>query len=174
MGKFLIFDASNLGLLCSCVILSLINLPFHSVLFNSTSDGMVRVGVDHTFSLTCTANFEHLQVGNFSVNSFGWYHNGQRLTTTPGQYDLNMTNLTRQECYYIGSQHVCDRDVLYAIQVVLDFNKFMLSDAGEYICMINVTDFICDRTVLNTTTETVNVLCKCSIFSNTLIVMVVP
>ena len=143
--------------------LSFIHLSFDAVLFNSTSDGIARVGVDNTLSLTCTAYFEHLQAGNFSVNSIGWYHNGQRLTNTPGRYNFNVTSLTRPECYYNGSQYVCDRDVLYAIQVVLDFDNLMLSDDGEYICMINITDLRYDRTVLNTTTETVNVLCKCSI-----------
>ena len=131
---------------------------------------MANVGVDNTLSLTCTANFEHLQAGNFSVNSIGWYRNDQRLSTTAGQYNINVTYLTRQECYNNGSQYVCNRDVLYTIQVVLDFDNLMLSDAGEYICMINITDFRCDRTVLNTTTEIVNVLCKCPIFSITLIV----
>ena len=134
---------------------------------------MAIVGPDNTLSLTCTAYFERLQVGNFSVNSFGWYRNGQRLTNTPGQYNLNVTDLTRPECYYNGSQYVCDRDVLYAIQVVLNFDNLMLSDDGEYICMINITDFRYDRTVLNTTTETVNVLCKCSIFSNTLLLLAI-
>ena len=126
--------------------------------------------VPNTLSLTCTADFKHLQAGNFSVNSIGWYHNDQRLTTTPDRYDLNVTYLTRQECYYNGSQYVCNCDVLYTIQVVLDFDNLRLSDAGEYICMINITDLRCDRTILNTATETINVLCKCPIFSNILIV----
>ena len=134
---------------------------------NSTSNGMARFGVNNTLSLTCTADFKHLQVGNFVVDSIGWYHNGQRLTTTSGRYNINMASLKRRECYINDSQYVCHHDVLYAIQVVLDFDNLMLSDAGEYICMINITDLRYDRTVLNTTTETVNVLCKCSIFSNT-------
>ena len=71
-----------------------------------------------------------------------------------------MTSLKQQECYYNGSQYICDHDVMYAIQVVLDFDNLMLSDAGEYICMINITDFRCDRTVIKSTTETINVLCK--------------
>ena len=161
---------SNFYLYCS---LSLTNLSFDAVLFNSTSDGMAIDGPDNTLSLTCTAYFEHLQVGNFSVNSIGWYRNGQRLTNTPDQYNINVTSLTRPACYYNGSQYVCHSDVLYAIQVVLDFDNLMLSDAGEYICMINITDFRYDRTVLNTTTETVNVLCKYSIFSNALILLVI-
>ena len=130
---------------------------------------MANGGVANTLSLTCTADFKHLQAGNFSVNSIGWYHNDQRLTTTPDRYNINVTYLTRQECYYNGSQYVCNRDVLYTIQVVLNFDNLMLSDAGEYICMINITDFRCDRIVLNTTTETVNILCKCPIFSIRLI-----
>ena len=121
---------------------------------------MARVGIDNTLSLTCTANFEHLQASNFIVNSIGWYYNGQRLTTTSGRYNINVTSLKRQECYYNVSQYVCGRNVLYAIQVVLDFDNLMLSDAGEYICTINITDFRCDRTVINTTTETINILCK--------------
>ena len=131
---------------------------------------MANVGVDNTLSLTCTAYFEDLQAGNFSVNSIGWYRNDQKLSTTAGRYNINVTYLTQQECYNNGSQYVCNRDILYAIQVVLDFDNLILSDAGEYICMINITDIRCDRTVLNTTTEIVNVLCKCPIFSITLIV----
>ena len=129
---------------------------------------MARVGVDNTLSLTCTAVFKHLQGGNFTVNSIGWRRHGQRLTTTSGRYNINMTSLKRQECYYNGSQYVCDRNVLYAVQVVLDFDNLMLSDAGEYICIINITNCRCDRTVVNITTETVNVLynngdCQCSV-----------
>ena len=129
---------------------------------------MANIGVPNTLSLTCTADFKHFQAGNFSVNSIGWYHNDQRLTTTPDRYNINVTYLTRQECYYNGSQqYVCNHDVLYTIQVVLNFDYLISSDAGEYICMINITDLRYDRTVLNTTTETVNALCKCPIFSIT-------
>ena len=131
---------------------------------------MAIVGPDNTLSLTCTAYFEHLQVGNFSVNSIGWYRNGQRLTNTPDRYNINVTSLTRSGCYYNDSQYVCHPD---AIQVVLDFDNLLLSDDGEYICIINITDFRYNRTVLNTTTETVNVLCKYSIFSNALILLVI-
>ena len=46
--------------------------------------------------------------------------NGDLLNSCPSQYDLNVTYLTRQECYYNGSQYVCNHGVLYAIQVVLN------------------------------------------------------
>ena len=55
---------------------------------------MANVGVANTLSLTCTADFEHLQNGNFTVNSIGWYRNDQILTTIPGRYNIIVTYLT--------------------------------------------------------------------------------
>lgn len=94
--------------------------------------------------------------GDFQLNSIGWYRDGVRLSSVSGRYNLTESEVEQYRCSYYS----CSNETV-AVRLVLAFENFMLSDAGDYDCRVNLTDFNVSRTVVNSTTETLIIIGKC-------------
>ncbi|XP_019854703.1 PREDICTED: uncharacterized protein LOC109583711, partial [Amphimedon queenslandica] len=122
---------------------------------NTTINGTATLGPNTNLTLTCTLDYQFLS-GDFQLNSIGWYRNGARLSSVSGRYNLTESEVEQYRCRYYG-YYGCDNETV-AVRLVLAFENLMLSDAGEYDCRVNLTDFNVSRTVVNSTTETLNII----------------
>ena len=148
----------------SYIIIAFHKLNLHCIFFyytvniNTTVNGTATLGPNTNLTLTCTLDYEYLPTEDFEINSFGWYRNGACLSSVPGRYNLTETEIDQTRCEY--SYYYQCRNRTVAISLVLAFENLMASDAGEYTCRVNLTDFNFSRTVVNTTTETLNIIGK--------------
>lgn len=128
-------------------------LPFPLVELNTTINGTISLGPDTNTSLTCNVGLEYFY-GNFSINSLGWYRNGQLLTNVSGRYNITRMEIVQQRCDYDRFfNYICDNYTV-TVRLVLAFENLMTSDGGDYVCAVNITNLNYSRTVVNTTTET--------------------
>ena len=126
-----------------------------TVNINTTVNGAATLGPNTNLTLTCTLDYEYLHTEDFELNSIGWYHNGVHLYTVPGHYNLTKTEV--DQIRFGGFNYECHNRTV-AVRLVLAFENLMASDAGEYICHVNLTDLNFSRTVVNTTTETLDII----------------